>query len=374
MKLLFSDDPDNPWEEDTSSQKGTPHKPRQHKESQHGPKGPDETLADMMAKWQDRIKQHKKKGSKGGPPEFENFLTYKSLIIALVIGLFIYLGSGFYRVQEGELALVLRFGKMVRIENPGLRYHFPAPIEKVIVKDVSVVNKIESGSSQASENEKTLILTGDENMVHTNYTVLWKVQDISKFVFTTRTPEQTIRVAAESAVREIIGKTNARLALTEGREQIAQEAQDLLQKILDSYNLGVHIVTLQLQRVEPPAQVIEAFHDLQASRVDADRMVNEAQGYENEIIPRARGKAAKIVQEAEAYKQSKILEAEGEAHRFKAVIKAYQQKPEAVKRRLYNQMIESVLHNVKQKTIVDGHVAGKTLPLLDVNRTKGEQK
>jgi membrane protease subunit HflK len=205
--------------------------------------------------------------------------------------------------------------------------------------------------------EQNLILTGDENMVHTNYTVLWKIKDIAEFIFTMRDPESTIRVAAESSIREVLGQTTARLALTQGRETIGAKSQELLQKILDTYKAGVQIVSVQLQRVEPPIQVVQAFNDMQASLVDADRLRNEAEAYRNDTIPRTRGKAAKIVREAEAYQQQVIAQAKGEVSRFNAILSAYRLNPEITVRRHYLETMEKVLAQAS-KTIVGAGVAG----------------
>ncbi|MDP5370498.1 MAG: FtsH protease activity modulator HflK, partial [Pseudomonadota bacterium] len=167
--------------------------------------------------------------------------------------------------------------------------------------------------------DKTLVLTGDENMVHINYTVLWKIKDIKDFLFSVREPEQTILVAAESIVREIMGQTTAREALTEKRDAIELKTQELLQKVLNQYNIGVQIVKIQLQKVDAPSEVIDAFNDMQASLTDGDRMRNEAEAYHFEIVPKARGEASKIVQEAEGYEKEVIARALGEADRFNKI-------------------------------------------------------
>lgn len=308
-------------------------------------------------------------GPKGAPPK-GNWRTVVLLGIGAIV---IWLGTGLYRVQEGEIGVVLRFGEMVRTSLPGLQYHLPAPFESVIVQKVAVLNTIDGGMKSEKNGDSvdaTLILTGDENMVHTNYTVLWKIKDVSEYLFTARNPDETIRVAAESVVREVIGQTTARLALTEGRGQIETRAQEILQKLLDQYKMGIQVVSIQLQNVAPPHQVVDAFNDLQASLVNADQSRNEAEAYKNEIIPRAQGQAAQIANEATAYSQRKIAEAVGEAGRFEQVLAAYEAHPSITLKRYYIETMQSILSK-STKVILDGKVGKGILPYLPLNELKG---
>lgn len=334
-------------------------------------------IDDLIDAIQDRIRKvmsgggsaPKGGGFKGNPPK-----GGKGTFILLGIGaIALWLGTGFYRVQEGEMGVVLRFGEMVRTSLPGLQYHLPGPFESVIVQKVAAVNTIDGGM-KADKNtdsaEATLILTGDENMVHTNYTILWKIKDVSEYLFTARNPDETIRVAAESVVREVIGQTTARLALTEGRGQIETRSQEILQKLLDQYKMGIQIVSIQLQNVAPPHQVVDAFNDLQASLVNADQSRNEAEAYKNEIIPRAEGQAAQIINEATAYSQRKIAEAEGEAGRFKQVLAAYELHPNITLRRYHIEMLQGLLAKAPVKYIVDDRLGKGVVPFLPLNDLK----
>ncbi|MBM3468604.1 MAG: FtsH protease activity modulator HflK [Alphaproteobacteria bacterium] len=308
----------------------------------------------------------------GGSPR-GSWSTAVFLTIGAVI---LWLGTGLYRVQEGEVGVVLRFGEMVRTSLPGLQYHLPAPFETVIVQKLDAVNTIESAlqnERSGDSGDATLILTGDENMVHTNYTILWKIKDVSEYLFTTRNPEATIRVAAESVVREVIGQTTARLALTEGRGQIETRSQEILQKLLDQYKMGIQIISIQLQNVAPPHQVVDAFNDLQASLVNADQSRNEAEAYRNEVIPRAEGQAARIVNEAEAYSQRIIAEAEGEAARFIQVLSAYEQNAHITVKRYYLETMREVLMNTT-KIILDEKTGKGMLPYLPLNELRGHQR
>jgi modulator of FtsH protease HflK len=311
---------------------------------------------------------------KGGGPKGVRPKGGKGTLILLGLGAFLlWLGTGLYRVQEGEVGVVLRFGEMVRTSLPGLQYHLPAPFESVIVQKVAAVNTIDGGmkaDKNSDSGESNLILTGDENMVHTNYTILWKIKDVSEYLFTARDPDETIRVAAESVIREVIGQTTARLALTEGRGQIEAKSQEILQKLLDQYKMGVQIVSIQLQNVAPPHQVVDAFNDLQASLVNADQSRNEAEAYKNEILPRAEGQAAQIINEATAYRQSKIAEAEGEAGRFKKVLATYELYPVITLKRYYIEMAESILKKATIKYIVDDRLGKGIVPYLPLNELK----
>ena len=339
------------------------------------------SIDDLIDVIQDRVRKMMTGGggSMGGGPKSGGFKGGKSngnwVFFALMgLGAFVlWLGTGLYRVQEGEVGVVLRFGEMVRTSLPGLQYHFPAPFESVIVQKIAVLNTIDGGlktEKNGDSAEATLILTGDENMVHTNYTVLWKIKDVSEYLFTARNPDETIRVAAESVVREVIGQTTARLALTEGRGQIETRAQEILQKLLDQYKMGIQIVSIQLQNVAPPHQVVDAFNDLQASLVNADQSRNEAEAYKNEIIPRAQGQAAQIGNEATAYSQRKIAEAEGEAARFLQVLVAYEAHPNITLKRYYLETMQSVLSKAT-KVILDEKVGKGMLPYLPLNELKG---
>jgi membrane protease subunit HflK len=334
-------------------------------------------IDDLIDGIQDRVRKiisgggsgSKGGGSKGAPPT-GNWGAITLLGIGAIV---IWLGTGLYRVQEGEIGVVLRFGEMVRTSLPGLQYHLPAPFESVIVQKVAVLNTIDGGMKSEKNGDSadaTLILTGDENMVHTNYTVLWKIKDVSEYLFTARNPDETIRVAAESVVREVIGQTTARLALTEGRGQIEARAQEILQKLLDQYKMGIQIVSIQLQNVAPPHQVVDAFNDLQASLVNADQSRNEAEAYKNEIIPRAQGQAAQIANEATAYSQRKIAEAEGEAGRFLQVLAAYEAHPNITLKRYYIENMQAILSKTT-KVILDGKVGKGILPYLPLNELKG---
>ncbi len=387
--------PQNPWaqnektEEIPKNNRGTAGKNKvESLQNRRNPQKPSASsgnaLDDLLEKIQEWWRQQKNNTkSTGGTGDGGQKGIVSLFIAAVFIVGGIWFSSGFYRVQEGELAVVLRFGEMVRISQPGLRYRLPTPIEYEIIKKVAVLNKIDgglradTGRTTAEAQEQNLILTGDENMVHTNYTVLWKIKDISDYLFTLRDPEGTIRVAAESAIREILGQTTARLALTEGRETIGSKSQELLQKILDVYKAGVQVVSVQLQRVDPPVQVVQAFNDMQASLVDADRLRNEAEAYRNDKLPRARGKAMEILRSAEAYQQQIIAQIKGEVARFNSILASYKLNPEITTRRYYLETMQKVLAKGNKVFVSPGIEAGKggsgVVPYLNLQPSKKPQ-
>lgn len=286
--------------------------------------------------------------------------------IALVVGILavIWLASGIYRVDADEQGVVLRFGQWVRTEKPGLRYHLPAPVEAVLLPKVTRVNRIEIGYRSAGEGrrdrdvpDESLMLTGDENIIDIDFTVFWVIKDAGQYLFKIREPEVTVKKAAESAMREVIGRTELQPALTEARQQIETSTKQLLQTMLDDYESGIEITQVQLQKADPPAPVIDAFNDVQRARSDRERARNEAEAYRNDIIPRARGQAERLIQEASAYREQVVSLAQGDADRFRKVYEAYTQNKEVTSRRMYLETMEEILSGA-HKVIIDGDARG----------------
>jgi modulator of FtsH protease HflK len=326
------------------------------------------------------------------PPDFEEWLrrgqdrvrrivpggfgTGSGIALVLIAIVVIWLASGFYRVLPDEVGIVLRFGAYNRTTQPGLNYHLPAPIETVLTPKVTRVNRTEIGYRSADTAsgrgvvtaqlpEEALMLTGDENIVDINFAVFWVISDAKAYLFNIRDPEMTVKSAAESAMREVIGETPIAAALAEGRGKIETDTQKLLQHLLNDYGAGIEITEVQLQRVDPPDPVIDAFRDVQRALADRARLRNEAEAYANDIIPRARGDAVRIVQEAEAYRQQVIARAEGDAGRFDAVYKAYKASEDVTQKRLYLETMEDILKNTN-KVIIDKSAEGGSgvLPYL----------
>ncbi len=317
-----------------------------------GPQQPP-NLEELLKKSQDRMRRLIPGGVGGS----------WGIAIALLLVLLVWMFSGFYRVQPDEQGVVLRFGAWVNTTQPGLNYHLPTPIESALTPKVTRVNRIDVGFRSAGEEfgrtsavsdvaAESLMLTGDENIVDIDFSVFWVIKDAGKYLFNIDRPEITVKAVAESAMREVIGRTPIQAALTEGRQQIEIQTQELIQKTLDEYGAGIELTQVKLQAVDPPGAVIDSFRDVQAAEADRVRAQNEAETYANDIIPRARGEAARIEQEAEAYKRQKIAESEGEAQRFLAVYNEYVLSPEVTSRRLYLETMEEILADM-DKIILD---------------------
>jgi modulator of FtsH protease HflK len=284
--------------------------------------------------------------------------------------------SGFFRVEPDELGVVLRFGKFEREVQPGLNYHLPYPIETALTPQALRVNKIDigfdmrGGSITRDEPEESLMLTGDENIVDVNFSVLWKVKPnrVGDYLFNVQSPEGTVKAVAESAMREVIGRSNIQAILTGARQTIETAVQELMQKTLDDYGAGVVVQQVQLQKVDPPTQVIDSFRDVQAARSDMERAQNEAETYANRVVPEARGRAAKIIQDAEAYREQTVADAKGQASRFSQIYEQYKKAPDVTRQRIYLETMERVLGGADKIIIDTGPQSGPgVVPYLSLN-------
>ncbi|HLY05928.1 MAG TPA: FtsH protease activity modulator HflK [Rhizomicrobium sp.] len=300
-------------------------------------------------------------------------MTAGGIAIVLLALIVVWLLSGIYFVTAREQGVVLRFGQYVARTGPGINYHLPWPIETVETPEVTAVNQITIGyrtGAEASDEseveaarEESLMLTGDENIVDVNFTVGWVIKDAADYLFNVEEQEGTIKAVAESAMREIVGQTEIQPILTEDRAPIEIQVRELMQKTLDSYQAGVTITQVKMQKADTPADVIDAYRDVQAARADQERMRNEAEAYANKIIPEARGQAAKVIQDAEAYRQQVIAQAEGEAKRFLSVEAQYRNAPEVTRRRMYLETMSSILQPMN-KIIMDEGAGRSTVPYL----------
>ena len=304
----------------------------------------------------------------------------KPIILALVLVVVLWALSGLYRVLPDEQGVVLRFGKFIKTTQPGLNYHLPVPFESVLTPKVTKVNRMDIGfrserdtgftsSSVADVPEESLMLTGDENIVNIDFSVFWVIKDAGKFLFKIQDPEGTVKAAAETAMREVIARSNIQPILTEGRSQIEIDTQKIIQNILDEYNSGIQITQVQTQKADPPDQVIDAFRDVQAARADMERAKNEAEAYANDVIPRARGDAAVILQAAEAYKKEVVAKAEGEASRFTAIFNEYKNAKQVTQERMYLETMEKVLADI-DKVIIEKNAGSGVVPYLPLPELK----
>jgi membrane protease subunit HflK len=309
----------------------------------------------------------------------------RGILIAVAVIVAIWLATGFYRVQPGEQGVELLFGRFVKVTTPGLNYWFPAPIGEVYTPDVEQTNQIsvgfrggepQRGVGTRDVTQESLMLTADQNIIDVDFIVQWRIKDAADYLFNIRDPEGTVKLASESAIREIMGQTNLEEALTVKRQEVDERTKELLQQILDSYGAGVFVAEVKQLKVDPPSEVIDAFNDVQRARQDKERSVNEALAYRNDIVPRAKGEAERVIQNANAYKEQVVQAAEGEASRFGSVYEAYLSGPEVTKRRLYLERMQELLGKT-DKVIIDSNGSGQNvvpyLPLPELQKRQTEE-
>lgn len=332
------------------------------------------SLDEIIANIQKKINQFFPGGKTGGS---------KTIFLGLIILVLIWLASGLYRVLPDEQGLVLRFGKFIKTTQPGLNYHLPMPIERALTPKVTKVNRLDVGFRSASDSgrvsgtgsvpEESLMLTGDENIVDINYSIFWVIKDANKFLFKIQNPIETVKDAAETAMREVIARSPIQSILTEGRSKIEIDVQEIAQKVLDEYSAGIQITQVQTQKADPPSQVIDSFRDVQASRADRERSKNEAETYANDIIPRARGEAEKILQEADGYKKQVVASAQGEASRFISIYNEYKNAKQVTQERMYYETMEKVFADIK-KVLIDKNSGQGVVPYLPLPELKNSER
>jgi modulator of FtsH protease HflK len=354
-----------------------------------GPRPPD--LEEFLRRSQDKLR-NLLPGNLGG----------RGIALIALAAVVLWGFSGFFRVEPDELGVVLRFGKFVREVQPGLNYHLPYPIETALTPQALRVSKIDigfdtrRGTTTRDVPEESLMLTGDQNIVDVEFSVLWlvKANSVGDFLFNVANPQSTVKAVAESAMSEVIGRSDVQPLLAgfqqtgdaaqsgqagaaggnTGTQSVLTAVQELMQKILDSYNAGIVVQSVQLQKIQAPPEVIDSFRDVQAASSDLVRAQNEAQTYANRVVPEARGRAAKVIQDADAYRSQTVADATGQASRFKQVYEQYKKAPDVTRQRMYLETMERVLAGT-DKTIIDtGTQAGSGvvpfLPLNDFNRGK----
>ena len=382
-----SEGPPNPWgvpPNPGSGQRGGPgERPRGA-----GPRGPwsgtaSPDIEDLIGRAQAWVRrmQPPSFGGGGGRSRRGRFSGGLGAGLIAAVLLAIWVASGFYRVQPDEQGVVTRFGAYDRDSYSGLNYHLPWPIETVQTPAVTRINRVDVGFRSANGERveegidangqdvlrESLMLTGDENIIDIDFAVFWRIHDPVKYIFSTRNPDHTVAQVAESVMREVIGRTPIQPALTSARAQIEQAVLTGEQAVLDQYGTGVEITQVQLQKVDPPADVIESFRDVQRANTDAERARNEAESYRNDIVPRARGDAANVTAAADAQRQAAIAQSSGEAKRFLSVLKAYDAAREVTLQRLYIETMQDVLSHTPA-TVVDDRLQG-IVPFLSLGQS-----
>ncbi len=336
----------------------------------------------MPMDW-DEFKSKRQGGGGGTPqirlPDFKlpnmKLPGFALVIIAALIWVF---SSSFYAVGPDEQGVVLRFGRLNRITSSGLNFKYPFPFERVLTPKVTEVKRVEIGfrtidpgppARYTDKPAESIMLTGDENMVDLDLIVQYRISDPFKYLFKISNPEETVRLSAEAAIRQVVGSKPIDEALTTGKGKIQVETMLEIQRILDKYESGIRVVAVQLQDVQAPKEVVQAFKDVASAKEDKNRLINEAQGYRNQIIPEARGKAAQVVRQAEAYRGTKIRMARGDANRFLATLKEYKKAPDITRSRLYLEMMKEVMPTV-DKVILGGKSGSGVLPILPLRGRK----
>jgi membrane protease subunit HflK len=349
-----------PWNKTGNSRRngGAPHQPRD--------------LDELLNRSKDKLKQAMPRGpGLSGPVVFTAFV-----LLAAIVAYFPFT----FRVDPDERGVVMRFGKPIRQEPPGLHLRMPYPIDEVRLPKVTRQNIIEVGMRTApnargasgtvtSVREESLMLSGDENIVDVNFVVFWRIQDATSYLFNIQNQETTVKAVAESAMREVVGKSDIQPLLTAARQEIELAVQTLMQSVLDQYGAGVHVDQVRLQKADPPAQVIDAFRDVQAAATDKERLQNEAGAYANRIVPEARGEAERILQGAAAYKEQTVAEATGQSARFLKIYQVYRNAPQVTRTRMYLETMERVLGGT-EKIIIDTMNGQGVVPFLSLNQSR----
>src|SRR5262247_1430655 len=305
--------------------------------------------------------------------QFERWKRRSPRASMIVVGLLllcivlIWLATGVYTVGPGEQGVVRRFGKEVARVGPGLHHHWPRPIERVDVVNVEAVRRVEVGFRSVPRYslvpEESLMLTGDENIVDAQAIVQYRVKDAGEYLFRVVDPDQALRDATEVGLRSVIGRTTIEEVLTVGRVEIQNQTREFLQQLLDTYQAGLLVTELKLQVVDPPEQVKDAFHEVVRAREDRERLINEALGYQEDVIPKAHGQGEQMVRAAEAYKAQRVIRAEGDAAKFVTILKEYERPQEVTEQRLYLETLQRVPPKA-QKIVISSQLEGGVLPFL----------
>jgi membrane protease subunit HflK len=332
----------------------------------------------LTVDWDEFRNRRKPNGGGGEGPQFQlpniklPALGKLGILGLVVVAVIIWIATGIYTVGPDEQGVVLRFGKISNVTGSGINYHLPYPIETVFTPKVTEVKRVEVGfrtldpgppARYADRPQESLMLTGDENIVDVDLIVQYRISDAAKYLFRVRNPDGTVLKATEAAIREVVGSKVIDETLTTGKPQIQAETMLLIQKILNRYDSGILVMAVQLQDVNPPRQVRDAFIDVASAREDKNRIINEAQGYRNAIIPETRGKVSQILNEAQGYRAQKTRKATGDADRFNQILREYQKAKSVTRKRLYLETMEEILPGIK-KIILDQSKGRGVLPIL----------
>jgi membrane protease subunit HflK len=313
-------------------------------------------------------------------PDFAKIFGKGIIGLVVVVGVIWFL-TGIYMVGPDSQGVVRRFGKLSRVVNPGLHYHLPYPIETIDIPKVKEIKRAEVGFRTANQGppatyravpDESLMLTGNLNIVDVNVSVQYRIRDAAQYLFNVRNIDLTVHNAAEASLRQVVGRHPIDDVLTDRKEDIMQETRQVLQDILDRYQSGISIVAVQLQDADPPQEVDAAFKDVASAKEDREKMINEAQGYRNDLIPRTRGEAEKAIREAEAFRAERITRSEGDSAKFVEVLREYQKAPKVTKKRMLLETMEEILPSI-DKYVIQTQKGGDAgiLNMLNLGQPRG---
>jgi len=347
-----------------------PNDPQWGKKNSEGPPDLDEILRKLQQKIAGLLGFRPRGSGPSGPPgPGVGNAVGGSLIFIVLLILAVWLASGFYIVDEGRRGVVLRLGKYLETTMPGPRWHLPYPIESVEVVNVSQVRTVEvgyRGNPKNKQPQEALMLTDDENIVDVQFAIQYTLKSPEDFLFTNKNPEDNVLQAAETSIRETVGKSKMDFVLNQGRSEVAARVKLLMQQILDRYKTGINVTTVNLQNVQAPEQVQPAFDDAVRAGQDRERFKNEGQAYANDVVPRARGVAARLIEESNGYRQSVVATAQGDTARFRQILSEYEKAPQVTRERIYLETMQQVL-GATSKVIVD-QKGGQNLLYLPLDR------
>ncbi len=350
-----------------------PNDPQWGKRNNEGPPDLDEILRKLQQKIAGLLGFGRRGGGDGFTPPPRGpgmgFALGGGAFVVILLFLGIWLASGFYIVDEGKRGVVLRLGRYLETTMPGPRWHVPYPVESVEVVNVSAVRTVEvgyRGNPKNKQPQESLMLTDDENIVDVQFAIQYTLKSPEEYLFNNRNPDDNVLQAAETAIREIVGKSKMDFVLSQGRSEVSARVKVLMQQILDRYKTGINITTVNLQNVQAPEQVQESFADVVRAGQDRERFRNEGQSYANDVVPKARGVAARLTEEASGYRQSMISTAQGDASRFRQILSEYERAPNVTRERMYLETMEKLL-SATSKVIVDAK-SGQNLLMLPLDK------
>jgi len=344
--------------------------PQWGKKNNEGPPDLDEILRKLQQKLSGLLGFGGRRGDAPPPGDGVGAAVGGGVAFVLLLIVAVWLASGFYIVDEGRRGVVLRLGKYLETTTPGPRWHIPYPFESVELVNVSQVRTVEvgyRGSTKNKQPQEALMLTDDENIVDVQFAVQYTLKSPEEYLFNNRNPDDNVLQAAETAIREVVGKSKMDFVLSQGRSEVSARVKVLMQQILDRYKTGINVTTVNLQNVQAPEQVLAAFEDVVRAQQDRERFKNEGQAYANDVVPKARGVSARLIEEANGYRQSVISTSQGDASRFRQILTEYEKAPQVTRERMYLETMQNVL-SATSKVIVDQKAGGGSLLYLPLDR------